>query len=96
MAAWRHPQYSAAALDDVFEELRTWRWLRELRTVNHYHAHPGYFAALAASICEVWAAGGRPDRLLMSFHGIPRDYFLNRPDPLAGLAEPPARCRSGR
>ncbi len=76
-----YPQYSAtttaAALDDVFEELRTWRWLPELRTVNHYHDHPGYLAALAASIREAWAAGGRPDRLLMSFHGIPRDYFLN-------------------
>ncbi len=76
-----YPQYSgtttAAALDDVFAELQTWRWLPELRTVNHYHDHPGYLAALAASIREAWMAGGRPDRLLMSFHGIPRDYFLN-------------------
>ena len=75
-----YPQYSATttatSLDAVFEELQTWRWLPELRTVNHYHDHPGYIAALAASIGEFWAERGRPNRLLLSFHGIPRDYFL--------------------
>jgi ferrochelatase len=75
-----YPQYSATTtattLDAVFEELKTWRWVPELRTVNHYHDDPGYIAALAASVREAWATNGRPDRLLISYHGIPRDYFL--------------------
>lgn len=74
------PQYSATTtattLDAVFDELKTWRWMPELRTINHYHDHPGYIGALVNTIREQWAERGRPDRLLMSFHGIPRDYIL--------------------
>ena len=58
----------------------------ELRTVNRYGDHPLYVAALAASIREAWARDGRPDRLLLSFHGIPRDY-ADKGDPY------PAECR---
>ncbi len=75
------PQYSATttatSLDAVFAELQTWRWQPELRTINHYHDHPGYIAATANSIREQWAKTGRPQRLLFSFHGIPKSYFLD-------------------
>ncbi|MCA9949843.1 MAG: ferrochelatase [Anaerolineales bacterium] len=74
------PQYSATttatSLDAVFAELQTWRWLPELRTINHYHDHPGYIQAIANSIREQWAKTGQPQRLLFSFHGIPKSYFL--------------------
>lgn len=74
------PQYSATTtattLDAVFDELKTWRWLPELRTINHYHDHPDYIRALAATVREQWAETGRPDRLMLSFHGVPRDYIL--------------------
>lgn len=72
------PQYSASTtascLDAVFAELRRWRWLPEIRTVNHYPDHPGYLAALAARLERAWAEHGRPQRLLFSFHGLPRSY----------------------
>jgi ferrochelatase len=75
-----YPQYSATttatSFDAVFDELKTWRRLPELRTINHYHDHPGYVAALAASVREHWATSGRPDRLLISYHGIPQEYAL--------------------
>ena len=75
-----YPQYSApstaSVLDAVYRELQQWRWVPELRTVNEYHAEPAYIAALAASVREHWAGHGRGERLLMSFHGIPRSYFL--------------------
>ena len=84
------PQYSATttatSLDAVFDELKTWRCVPELRTVNRYGDHPLYIAALAASIREAWATDGRPDRLLLSFHGIPRDY-ADKGDPY------PDECR---
>ena len=76
-----YPQYAAATtastFDAVFEELRTWRWVPELRTVATYHDEEGYVAALAESIDELWRREGQPDRLVMSFHGMPRRYFDN-------------------
>jgi len=74
-----YPQYSAtttaSTFDAVTRELSKWRWLPELRFITHYHAHPRYIAALAARIRAYWAEHGEPDRLLFSFHGIPREYF---------------------
>ncbi|HYN78980.1 MAG TPA: ferrochelatase [Lamprocystis sp. (in: g-proteobacteria)] len=76
-----YPQYSAtttaSAFDAVTREISTWRWLPELRFVNQYHNDPGYIAALASSIRAHWAKHGEPERLLLSFHGIPMDYFLS-------------------
>ena len=84
------PQYSATttatSLDAVFDELKTWRRMPELRTVNRYGDHPLYIAALVASIREAWSQGDRPERLLLSFHGIPRDY-ADKGDPY------PDECR---
>lgn len=75
-----YPQYSApstaSVLDAVYQELQQWRWMPEVRTINEYHAEPAYIAALAASVREHWARHGRGERLMMSFHGIPRSYFL--------------------
>ena len=51
-----------------------------LRTVKHYHDHPGYIAALAQNIRDYWAENGRPDKLVMSFHGVPRST-LDKGDP---------------
>jgi ferrochelatase len=39
--------------------------------VNHYHDHEGYIQALAAGIQKNWAARGRAEQLVMSFHGVP-------------------------
>lgn len=75
-----YPQYAAATtasvFDAVFAHCRTLRWVPELRTIAEYHAHPDYIEALARSVERHWEAAGRSARLLLSFHGIPRDYFL--------------------
>jgi len=79
-----YPQYSAtttaSGFDAVTAALSTWRRLPELRFINQYHDEPGYIAALAHSIRTYWDEQGEPDRLLFSFHGIPREYLL-RGDP---------------
>ncbi len=71
-----YPQYaassSASALDAVFQALLHSRNMPELRVVRHFHDLPGYIAALAARIETQWAEHGRPQILLMSFHGVPR------------------------
>ncbi len=72
-------QYSGAStapvFDQVMSELGRWRWVPELRIVNEYHEHPGYIAALAASVREHWQRHGQTEHLLMSYHGIPEKYF---------------------
>lgn len=74
-----YPQYSATTtasiFDEVFRVLQQWRWVPELRLIQHYHDDSAYIDALAASVREHWDTQGRAERLLMSFHGIPRRYF---------------------
>jgi ferrochelatase len=76
-----YPQYSgtttAAVFDLVVKELGRYRWLPESRFVTHYHDAPGYITALAASVRESWSESGRGDRLLMSFHGVPKSTLIN-------------------
>jgi len=73
-----YPQYSAATSASVFDavtaELQHWRRIPELRFINRYQDHPTYIRALAESVRAVWESEGQPERLLMSFHGIPQDY----------------------
>lgn len=75
-----YPQYSAtttaSTFDAVANVLKTWRWIPELRMINHYHDHAGYIAALAESIRLYWAGHGKPDKLLFSFHGLPKKYLV--------------------
>jgi ferrochelatase len=70
-----YPQYSATTTASVFDAVYAWaqrtRALPELRFVNHYHDDRDYIAALAASVQRHWKAHGRPDQLVMSFHGVP-------------------------
>jgi len=79
-----YPQYAASAtgtaLDAVYASLAQMRNQPALRTVKHYHDHPGYIAALAQSINDYWMQNGRPDKLVMSFHGVPR-FSLDKGDP---------------
>lgn len=79
-----YPQYSASTsastFDAVSAELMRWRWLPDLRFISQYHDDTGYIKALAASIQEHWDKHGRAERLLFSFHGLPRKY-LDKGDP---------------
>jgi ferrochelatase len=82
-----YPQYAASttatALDAAGAWLKRVRNQPEIRTVRSFADHPGYIAALAASVREHWTSHRRPDssyRLLMSFHGLPR-YTLDKGDP---------------
>jgi ferrochelatase len=71
-----YPQYAASATasigDAVAAWLRTIRNVPELRFVKHYHDDDGYIGALAARVNEHWRSNGRPDKLVLSFHGLPR------------------------
>lgn len=70
-----YPQYSGTTTASVFDAVYTWaartRNVPELRFVNHYHDDAGYINALARSIEQHWKHHGPPDKLVMSFHGVP-------------------------
>jgi len=73
-----YPQYSATTVgtifDDLFDTLKTWRWVPEIRTINQYYMHPLYIKGIADSIRNFWQTNGRSQRLIYSFHGIPKAY----------------------
>lgn len=75
-----YPQYAgattASTFDAVYDELKTWRWIPEMRFINHYHREPAYLDALARSVREHFAEHGIPQKLMMSFHGVPKRYLL--------------------
>ncbi|MBA3023843.1 MAG: ferrochelatase [Gammaproteobacteria bacterium] len=79
-----YPQYAASttatATDIVFRELQQMRNTPAIRTIKHFHDDAGYIKALAANINEYWMKNGRPEKLLMSFHGLPK-YTLEKGDP---------------
>lgn len=76
-----YPQYSGATTASVFDAvtaaLSRRRWVPELRFINHYHDAVGYLSALVTSIRDFWDMHGRGERLLMSFHGLPKRTLLN-------------------
>lgn len=79
-----YPQYAASStassFDAVFDVMKKMRNPPALRLIKHYHDHPAYIAALAKNVSRYWEINGRPDKLLMSFHGLPR-FALDRGDP---------------
>ncbi|WP_353224925.1 ferrochelatase [Salinisphaera sp. C84B14] len=76
-----YPQYSATTVattfDKIGEVLAEWPEPPALRQINRYHDEPAYIEALAASVREHWAEHGRAEKLVLSFHGIPKRYVKN-------------------
>ena len=79
-----YPQYAASStatvFDRVFAAVQTMRNAPAIRTIKHFHDDAGYIKALAANVNDYWMKHGRPEKLLMSFHGVPK-YTLEKGDP---------------
>ncbi len=76
LAAPLYPQYSgattASANDAIFAGIAVRRWQPALRTLAPYHDDPLYIDALVADLeRQLGALEFTPDRLLLSFHGMP-------------------------
>ncbi len=77
-----YPQYAASstgsALDAVFRVLLKTRNQPAIRSIRHYHNHPEYISALAQSVQKHWKInGGKPTKLVMSFHGVPKFHLMS-------------------
>jgi len=94
-----YPQYSAATTASTFDALADdftrRRWLPDLRFVSHYHDFPPYIEAMASSIERYWQQHGRPQRLLLSYHGVPERY-LHAGDPYYCECRATSRLLSAR
>lgn len=74
-----YPQYAASTTATVVDEAARWllktRNQPEMRFVRNFHDHPGYLDALEKTVRRHWQQNGplgEGDRLLISFHGLPR------------------------
>lgn len=76
-----YPQYSGpttgSTFDAVTRELQKWRFVPQMHFINSYHDHELYISALASSIAEDITEKGMPDKLVLSYHGMPQQFFDN-------------------
>ena len=74
-----YPQYAgstwASANDQFFRALMTQKWQPSARVCPPYFDRPDYIEALAQSV-ERTLAGRRPQKLVASYHGMPRRYLM--------------------
>lgn len=75
-----YPQYSATTTgsiyDAVFAHYAQVRNVPELRFIKHYHDDDAYLDALRDTVLKHWNSHGRPDKLVISFHGVPKRTLL--------------------
>ena len=82
-----YPQYSTTTTASVDDLVRRTRSMPTV-SIRDYHRDPRWVAAIADSIRAHWAANGRGDRLVFSFHGLPQ-RLVDAGDPYA------AQCEAG-
>ncbi|MEO1306018.1 MAG: ferrochelatase [Pseudomonadota bacterium] len=75
-----YPQYSAATTasvcDRTFDALKRMRWQPAVRTAASFHDRDTYIEALSGSISKhLDGLDFQPERIIMSYHGIPKAYF---------------------
>ncbi|WAI83137.1 MULTISPECIES: ferrochelatase [Achromobacter] len=79
-----YPQYAASTtatvVDAVTRHAARLRDQPELRFTKRFHQEPLWLDPLAARIESFWREHGKPQKLVMSFHGLPR-YSIELGDP---------------
>ncbi|HEX2138330.1 MAG TPA: ferrochelatase [Woeseiaceae bacterium] len=81
-----YPQYAASTTGSAFDRLAralaARRRVPGVTFIDQYHDETGYIAAIAGSVREFRERYGRGERLLFSFHGLPR-RMVEKGDPYA-------------
>jgi protoporphyrin/coproporphyrin ferrochelatase len=77
-----YPQYSAtttgSTYDALFDRLKKERWVPALTVIEPYYKSEEYLTALATSInTQIASLPNPPERLILSYHGVPRRYVHN-------------------
>ena len=75
-----YPQYSGSTAGSTFDAvantLSKLRWMPELRFINQYADDEGYIAACTKRISNHWQQHQRGEKLIFSFHGLPKRFLL--------------------
>ena len=71
---------TASTIDAVNNYLYDQNWIPNLRFVSGYHDNGDYINAISNSIENSFKKNGKPDKLLFSYHGMPKRY-LEEGDP---------------
>ena len=73
-----YPQYSvsttAPVFDQIGEHIKQQMDFPALNFIHDYHDHPLYIDALCESIQAQWDTNGQSEKLVFSYHGIPKRY----------------------
>ncbi len=90
-----YPQYCAATTASIVDEVSRWqakqRWQPALRYVPPYYDNPIYISAIKDSLNDhITALPWKPDRIMLSFHGMPRET-LTKGDPYQCQSQKTAR-----
>lgn len=76
-----YPQYSRTTTESTFDVIRQVKDstsnFPSLQLISSYHTQPRYIKALKQSIENHWQKHGKPQKLIISFHGIPKIYAEN-------------------
>jgi len=70
-----YPQYARSTTETIRDVIGP-----RVPMVEDFHDHPRYIAALAAGVRRHWETHGKGERLIMSFHGLPK-RAVERGDP---------------
>jgi protoporphyrin/coproporphyrin ferrochelatase len=84
-----YPQYSRSTAESTRDVIG-----REVMMIESFHDHPAYIAALTAGVRRHWAAHGKAEKLLMSFHGLPQ-RAVDRGDPYQAQCLATAKTLAG-
>lgn len=75
-----YPQYAASTTATAVDELNRYVAQRrnqpEVRSVKSYAQHESYIQPFVQSVLRHWETHAKPQRLLLSFHGIPRRCII--------------------
>ena len=73
------PHYSATTVGSIFDavstEIKSWRWVPSVKFLNSYHDNPLLIEILSERIKKSFDSQGKPDKLVFSYHSIPKKYF---------------------
>lgn len=79
-----YPQYSGSTngstFDSISQALVKQRWVPSINFVSDYYQYDNYIKAVGDSVLSHWKTHGRNQKLVMSFHGVPKK-FITRGDP---------------
>ena len=90
-----YPQYSCSTTASIWDQLARLvlgkRNIPDIQFVKSFYDRDAYIEALADSVRQHWQENGRNQKLLMTFHGVPKDYVA-KGDPYEKHCEFTARA----